>query len=80
MRLNVRPTPRADFEPLQRRAKRVILHCGNTAALNGSILVVSNLRHDLSGMAIIEQLVADDVLDSAYEWIFRSVAHWHTLT
>jgi len=41
---------------MTRWAKRVILRCGNTAALNGSILVVSNLRHDLSGMAIIEHL------------------------
>jgi hypothetical protein len=43
------------------------LHCGKPAALNGSILVVSNPRHDLSGMAIIEQLAADAVLDGAYE-------------
>jgi hypothetical protein len=41
------------------------------AALNGSILVVPGLRHDLSGMAIIEQLASDDVLDRAYEWVCR---------
>lgn len=48
-----------------------ILHCGNPAALNGSILFVPNLRHDLSGMAIIGHLASDDVLDAAYEWLFR---------
>ena len=43
-----------------------------TAALNGSILVATNLRHHLSGYgAIIEQLASDDVLDSAYEWLCR---------
>jgi hypothetical protein len=47
------------------------LRCGNTAAFNASILVVSNLRHDLSGIAIIEQLASDDVLDGAYEWLCR---------
>jgi hypothetical protein len=47
------------------------LHRRKPAALNGSILVVSNLRHDLSGMAILDQLASDDVLDNAYESLCR---------
>ena len=49
------------------RAMKRLMHCSKTAALNGSILVAPNLRHHLSGMAIIEELASDDVLDSAYE-------------
>jgi hypothetical protein len=48
-----------------------LMHCSKTAALNGSILVAPNLQHHLSGMAIIEELASDDVLDSAYEWLCR---------
>jgi len=46
------------------RANRYILHCGKTAASDGTILVVSSLRRDLSGMPIIEQLASDDLLDA----------------
>ncbi len=48
-----------------------ILHRRKTTTLNGSILVVPNPRHDLSGMAIIEQLASDDVLGRAYERLCR---------
>jgi hypothetical protein len=39
--------------------------------ISGSILVVPNPRHHLSGMAILAQLASDDVLDCAYEWLCR---------
>ena len=40
------------------RANECILHCGKPAALNDSIFVVSNLRHDLSGRRACNHLNA----------------------
>src|ERR1700719_1418930 len=40
-------------------------------AITGSILVVPDPRHHLSGMPILAQLASDDVLDNAYEWLCR---------
>jgi hypothetical protein len=37
----------------------------------GSFLVVSDSRHHLFGMSILAQIVSDDRLAAAYEWLCR---------
>ena len=81
-RISVLPAENAHsiaFVACPPRANRYILHGGKTAALDGSILVVFNLRRDLSGVAIIEQLASDDLPDCAYDFCFFSTGSMHSV-